>query len=744
MLTRRWARGAALLALVTVAAAWLWAHEGHEPLPTRGARTVKDKAGRAVGVILSAEARDALGVETELAGRRVVAGRVLAYASLVAPWSRHGFATSRLAGRIVKLNVQAGQEVKAGQVLAEVRSAELEGLQQELLTARADLALSARALAALERSHESGAASEQALADARTRHRQNLNARDIARSKWLSLGLSAADLARLLSEGRAVVAALPVYSPVGGTVIHADLSVGKVVEPAEHLFEVVDLSAVWARIGVLERDMARVTEGQAVELMFPAYKGEVFRTRVQVKVPHLDAQAHLNTVWAELGNPKGAEPRLLPGLNGQAQVIVEDGPGLAVPEAAVIHDGLEHYVLVESARTPDNSEYLRVPIVAGRRGGGWVEVRGGDVLPGSHVVTRGAQVLAGYFVPGVLRLGPEAREEIKLGVEAAAAHRVESVLEVEAEVEVPPQRRAAVSAQLAGTLHAISVERGQEVKANQEVARVASLELQALQLELLRAHLELGLVTDTLKRLQGAGSNVPARAVWEAEGRRNTLRQQRDGAARKLRALGVSAEQLAALRDRKELVEALPVRSAIAGRVVSFDKVLGQAVKADEALCEVHDLSRPLIRGHVGEAELAAVRPGQRARVRLLADPTFEGEATVVRGARVFGVESRALAVWAELDRPPAGALLHGQLAKLALVRGAGVVALAVPLAAVVREGERAFVFVQGGDGTFERRAVETGPSDDRRVVITRGLAAGEAVVVAGTQALVTAHAAVR
>src|SRR5262245_52958631 len=147
------ARRAALVLLLTAAAAWLWAHEGHEPLPTRGASTVKDRDGRVVGVILSAEAREALGLRTAVVEKRRVEGRVLAYTSLVAPWQGHAFASSRLPGRIVKLHARAGQTVKAGEALAEVQSAELEGLQQELLTARADAQLSAKTVSTLTESH---------------------------------------------------------------------------------------------------------------------------------------------------------------------------------------------------------------------------------------------------------------------------------------------------------------------------------------------------------------------------------------------------------------------------------------------------------------------------------------------------------------------------------------------------------------------------------------------------------------
>ncbi|MFO0842322.1 MAG: efflux RND transporter periplasmic adaptor subunit [Gemmataceae bacterium] len=739
------ARFGALVVLLSIAAAWLWAHEGHEPLPTRGAKTIKNKANQVVGVILSKEARDSLGLETAKAEERALERRVLAYASLATPWQGHAFATSRLQGRIEKLHVQAGESVAAGQVLADVRSVELENLQLELLTARTESRLSAKLAATAAESHQRGSISEQSLLDATAKHQQNLNAVEVAKSKWFSLGLAQQDLDRLFRVGKPVVSTLPVKSPIAGTVTHADLSVGKVVEPAEHLFEVIDLAKVWVKIGVLERDLHRVTEGQAVELSFPAYPGEVFRARVEVKGLHLDGQTHLNTVWAELSNPPGKEPRFYPGLNGQAELVLQGGKkSVVVPPEALVHNGAESYVLVEGADTPDGSEYLKVPVVVGRRAGDAVEILGGDVFPGSYVVTRGSHELAGYFVPGVLRPGTEARRDMGLEVGKASVQSVDRVLQVEGAVDVPPDRRAVLSAQVAGTIQEILVDRGQEVKAGQEVARVASLELQSLQLELLKAHLETQLVEETFRRMKTARGSLPPRLLLETESRLNTLRHQRDAAGRKLTSIGLSAEQLEAVLTEKKLVHHLPVRATIAGRVVKFDKAMGQSLKAEEGIFEVHDLTRPFVQAFVAEDDLPQVRVGQKARVRLTADPSFVGEATVVRSGRVFGGDSRTMSVWVRLENPPAQPLLHNQLARLNLLVGPASSGVAVPLTALAREGTRSFVFVQKPDGSFERRAVETGPADDRLVLIAGGLAEGESVAIAGTQALQTAYSSIR
>jgi RND family efflux transporter MFP subunit len=647
--------------------------------------------------------------------------------------------------RIIKLHVAAGQMVRAGQVLAEVQSTELEELQLELLAARNRARLSARLADSLTKGSDGGSIPRQSALEAVTRHQQDLNRLEVARSKWLGLGLGEKMLVRLLDEGRPVLAALPVRSPVGGTVIHADLGVGKVVEPAEHLFEVIDLSRVWVRIGVLERDLHRVRAGQEVDLSLAAYTGEAFPARIVLEAPYLEPRTHLRTVWAELTNPPGREPRFLPGMNGQAHLLVPgEEQATVVPADALVQDGVESYVLVEQASTAEGVELVKTPVVAGTRAGDVVEVLGGTVYPGTRVVTTGAHELAGFFVPGVLRPGAEAARDMGLRTEPVGRHAIDRVTQVEGAVDFPPDRRAVLSAPLGGTLDAILVERGQVMRPGQEVARLGGLELLTLQLKLLQAHLDERLASSTLQRVKRAQAALPRRLLVESESRLEALRQQRLAQWRKLAALGLSEGQLDDLVKRKKLVEALPLRSPIAGRVARFDRVLGQALRAGDSLFEIHDPTGALIQAFVPEAELAGLRPGQKARVRLAADPAFVGEAVVVRSGRVFGPDNRTLSLWARLEPPPQRPLLHGQLARVTLVRDSGPSFLAVPLAAVVREGTNEFVFVRLADGRFERRAIETGAADDRRIAVRRGLAPGEAVAVAGAEALRTAHAAVR
>ncbi len=739
---RRWL-GASLASLLTVAVGWLFAHEGHAPLPTRGAQVDVPKGQ----IVLSRDARDALDVQTAEVGVRPLEERILAYTSLVAPWQGHAYATARLPGRIDRLHVKPGETVAAGQVLADVQSLELENLQLELVNVRNDVELSAKVLASAESGSRSGTVTEQRLEETRARHQENVNVLDVARAKWLGLGLPRENLDQVLQQRNPrLVRTLPVRSPIAGIVIHTDLTVGKVVEVAEHLFEIVDLSSIWVKIGVLEKDLARVAVGQPVELSLAAYPGAVFRTQVEVMGQYLDPQTHLGTVWAALSNPSGREPRFLPGMAGQAHLIIPGARKMpTVPADALLGEGAERFVLIEEADVAGGSQYRKQDVTVRRQTPEYALLEGA-VFPGDRVVTRGGHELATYFVPTELRLSKEAAKNIGLRVEPVQVRQVDDVMELDGIVTVPPDRRTFASSQLAGTLQRIAIDRGQRVRAGDVLAEVASLELQNLQLELLRAHGQTQLLEEALQRLRKAESSLPRRQLWETESACNAARNRRNSLLRKLDAAGLSAAQRDALLTQKKLAETLPVRAAIDGTVVHFDKVLGQAIKAEEPLFEIHDLSRIWVQGFLSESDLARTRLDAPAsvRVRLTADPGFLGSGKVQRSGRVFGAEDRTLSLWVELDGPAPAAVQHNMLARLSLPVGRTVSAPAVPRSAVVQEGTRAYVFVPRPDGTFERRTVTTGRADDRHVAIVAGLEAGEPVVVHGAAELQTAFAVVR
>jgi RND family efflux transporter MFP subunit len=726
-------------ALLTVAAVYLWAHEGpHATLSGKGV-AVDARHGT---IRLSPEVEKALGLRTEPLTEDVLGERIAAPARVVSAWTGHAFATIPIEGKVLRVDVLPGQEVKAGQVLAEVESLELERLQFDYRSAGEEVRRAEQNVRQLL-STKTGAVAPQQLQDEQALLLQSRRSFALARRKLLSLGLSEEAVDQLSEPSSEPVGTVVIRSPIGGVVLHADIRPGQVVEPTQHLFEVIDPGQVRVEIELLAKDVHRVAIGNRVEVRWPSSAGEgkeALLATVEGKSLALDPEALTGVVW--FAPPAGNTP-LEPGLRGWADVdLPRSKKVLVAPAAALTREGVEFAVFVRTGP----GQFARKSIVTGRQVGNRVEVLGGSVYPGDEVVTTGSHELAASFPATVLRPSPEAARQIDLKVEAAARHPIAETVSLTAAVELPPSRRAVATSRLGGTVRRIVAVPDQAVGAGDLLAEVASLELQDLQLELLSNHFEAERLEQKVQPLRSFAAGNAAfspRELRDLEASLRSAKLRRDNAHNKLRRVGLTPEQLTALVERQEFVDALPVRAPVGGYVVRFRAALGQVVKADEPLFEIHDPSKAEVRANVPESDRFHVRTGQRARVRLAGqeDRVFEG--VVERVEPAVGSADRSLSVWVRVPALPAG-LPHGYPAEVCALVAESEPVLAVARDAVLLEGGRSYVFVRGTDGVFERRPVEVGRGDDRFTAVTAGLREGEPVAVRGVAGLRTAHAGLK
>ena len=83
-------------------------------------------------------------------------------------------------------------------------------------------------------------------------------------------------------------------------------------------------------------------------------------------------------------------------------------------------------------------------------------------------------------------------------------------------------------------------------------------------------------------------------------------------------------------------------------------------------------------------------------------------------------------------------------LARISIETGTSTSGLSVPKDAIVREGMRSYVFIEGQDKIFERRFVGTGAANDLQVGVDSGLLVGESIAVGGARALQSGYAALK
>lgn len=204
-----------------------------------------------------------------------------------------------------------------------------------------------------------------------------------------------------------------------------------------------------------------------------------------------------------------------------------------------------------------------------------------------------------------------------------------------------------------------------------------------------------------------------------------------EASARRLRLWGMSPGDIAAIVARGAPQEYLPIRAPATGVVIEKELVEGGAVEMGQRVYRIAPLDRMWIDAEIFEAELDAVSVGTPAEVTLAYLPERRFEARVAYVYPSLQADRRAVRVRLELANP-GGVLRPDMYATVSFQQPLGE-RLSVPDTAVLRAGDRSFVFLDLGEGRLRPQRVETGRMADGRVEILSGLDEGQPVVVSGT-----------
>jgi cobalt-zinc-cadmium efflux system membrane fusion protein len=247
-------------------------------------------------------------------------------------------------GRITDLAGALGQTVRAGQVLAQLHSTELGGAQLAYLKANAQQDLATKAV---ERARLLLAADVIGAAELQRRENELQVAvveRRAAADQLRVMGMKPAAIEQTISTGT-ITSTSSVVSTVNGVIVERKVNKGQVVQPADTLFVVADLSRVWVIAQVPESEIGRVRPGQAVTVEVTS-QPEPLRGRVAWIADTVNPETRTVTVRTEVDNAnRTLKPAML------ANVSIEPAPveRLVVPAGAVIRENNLDHVFVRTA-----------------------------------------------------------------------------------------------------------------------------------------------------------------------------------------------------------------------------------------------------------------------------------------------------------------------------------------------------------------------------------------------------------
>ncbi len=356
---------------------------------------------------------------------------------------------SKVKGRTLKVWVNPGDYVKAGQPLALISSSEVgearsnliqakarmdlaqanlerqkkQASQVEILQAQSKMELAEKVLERQKRLFENKIAAKKDVESAQAEYdrakaeyefAKNINYQREVQAREAEFATARADYEKA-KQALLVLGVKPdefyhedsshyhIYAPLSGTVVERKINVGELVDENADLFTIMDLSQVWIFADVYENMLPRLKLGQEVRLQVLPYPDQSFQGRVTYISPVIDPHTRTIRIRADIKNKSSL---LKPEMFGEAQIITGvKKNAISIPKTAVLDEEGQKAVFVKVG-----DGFLKRVIEVGTKSNGRVEVTSG-LGEEDEVVTTGAFQLKAQAMKGAGVSGTHAEHE---------------------------------------------------------------------------------------------------------------------------------------------------------------------------------------------------------------------------------------------------------------------------------------------------------------------------------------------
>ncbi|HZK12854.1 MAG TPA: efflux RND transporter periplasmic adaptor subunit [Atribacterota bacterium] len=176
-----------------------------------------------------------------------------------------------------------------------------------------------------------------------------------------------------------------ITAPISGKVTSITVSSGEMVAPSVPLLSIIDVSRIFIKVGISEKDISKIKEGQTVSLEIDAFPEEKFRGEVVSKGVAVDQISKTLEVKIEILQPEVDIPV---GVFARGDILVKTNQDvLIIPSSALTRkqDGIYVYVIEEGIA---RQKEVVLGIIQGER----IEILDG-LSEGEEIVVLGNQEL---------------------------------------------------------------------------------------------------------------------------------------------------------------------------------------------------------------------------------------------------------------------------------------------------------------------------------------------------------------
>jgi cobalt-zinc-cadmium efflux system membrane fusion protein len=281
------------------------------------------------------------------AGLQDVKNEIRLFGKIQADNNKEAQIYSMVGGNVLKINVEIGDYVHRGQVLAVIRSGEVAGFDRDRLDAVGDVAVA-----------------EKNLQVARELFKSKLNSEKDVISAERELDRQKAELARVneifsiydLKKG----SIYNITASMDGFIIQKDINQNEQIraDKSDVLFSIAEINEVWAMANVNESDIPKIQIGYDADVATLSYPDDIYKGKIDKIFSAIDPETKAMKVRIRIPN---SNYKLKPEMNATVQVRFKDhGQMIAVPSSSILFDKSKNWVMIFKDRANIETRQVEV------------------------------------------------------------------------------------------------------------------------------------------------------------------------------------------------------------------------------------------------------------------------------------------------------------------------------------------------------------------------------------------------
>jgi cobalt-zinc-cadmium efflux system membrane fusion protein len=255
-------------------------------------------------------------------------------------------------GNVIKVNVELGDYVNKGQVLATIKSTDIADFEKQSLDAKSDLLVAKNNLKVAQELFDGKLNSESDVLQAKSEVTKAQSQLGKIQETYKIYNIKAGSI-------------YEVTAPISGFIIQKSINQDMLLrsDRSENIFDIAEISEVWAMANINETDIDKVKLGIDADVTTLSYPDKVFKGKVDKIFNVIDPETKAMQARVKLQNP---DYLLKPDMNANIKLsFKEDKSLIAIPSDAIVFDKSKNFVMVFKDRHNIETRQVEVYSVVG-------------------------------------------------------------------------------------------------------------------------------------------------------------------------------------------------------------------------------------------------------------------------------------------------------------------------------------------------------------------------------------------